>query len=151
MNALAGIDGGYVNKRKTRDGARINESPGEDKDEVDVDQIEVDLDENEIEEIERIMRGPNNAGRKIGSPDEDEDMMDHGPRNAFGVHGLAVDTPPSDFGFDGPDDDTELVEGLDEGAAKRMKKLEQQKKFQQSQHQQIQKELRELLAQSSSE
>lgn len=122
LNALAGIDGGYVNKRKARDGERINENP--DEEEVDVDQIEVDLDENEIEEIERIMRGQDNAGRKVGSPGEDVNMMDHGPRNAFDVHGLAVDTPPSDFGFDGPDDDSELAGGLDEGAAKRMKKLE---------------------------
>lgn len=97
------------------------------------------------------MRGPNSAGRRVDSPEEDGSLMDRGPRNTFAVHGLAVDTPPSDFGFDGPDDDNELVDGLDEGATKRMKKLEQQKKFQQSQHQQIQKELRELLAQSSSE
>lgn len=77
--------------------------------------------------------------------------MGAGPRNAFEVHGLVVDTPPSDFGFDGPENEDEMMDGLDQGAAKKMKKLEQQKAFQQSQHQQIQKELRELLAQSSSE
>jgi hypothetical protein len=49
--------------------------------------------------------------------DQDDQMDDSGTQNELNVHDLIVNTPPSDFGFNGNEDDEgEIMDGFDEGA-----------------------------------
>ena len=88
-----------------------------------MDQIEVDLDQNEIEEIERIMRGQKMNGMKEDRLQNNQ-MEGTGSQNGLDLQDLIVDTPPSDFGFN-ENEDGEMMEDFDHGDSKKMKKLEQ--------------------------